>query len=246
MSNTGKVKLYKNKDRNKPADLKPYVPQYQIMGVEPEEFHGKAEVGTPVILKRKPLPNDNPRAPRPLIQQPYAEPVPSPIGRGRGLLPNVGNNMEQTWSGIDGEIIDDVKLDSDHPMVDNNEFVSTAALGIQEQADDDMMEVEEEENSEVQSTFPVDDEEKTFLTENQLQAALKEEYLSKIVQNLEEEEYLILVDGISVCSGPLESVQQQARGLVFGEHPLYNGNPVSIDDIIILKRVKVKIGLFLE
>ena len=63
------------------------------------------------FVKPQPLPKDNPRAKRPLIRpQPYAEAVPSPVGRGRGLLPNVGNNLEQTWSGVDGEIVDDLQL----------------------------------------------------------------------------------------------------------------------------------------
>ena len=250
MSNTGKVKLYKNKARiNQPTNLKPYVPQYQLMGVEPEEFHGKSEVSAPPIVNRIPLPKDNPRAPRPLIQQPYAETVASPVGRGRGLLPNVGNNMEQTWSGVDNEIIDDIELDPSHPMIDNNEFVSAAALGLPGGSAEDMMEVEEEDLPEPQarSAFPVDDtEEKTFLTQNELQDALKEEYLSTVLQQLDEEEYLLMVDGSSVCSGPPEEVQLQTRALVFGEHPLCNGNPIPIDDIIVLKRIKIKIGLFLE
>ena len=240
MQNTGKVKLYKNPQRNKPTNLKPYVPQYQIMGVEPAAFHSKTEMGTPpLVLKKAPLSTDNPSAPRPLIQQPYAEPAPSPIGRGRGLLPNVGNNMEQTWSSVDSEIIDDINLDPEHPMVDNNEFVSDEALGLPPQPDTDpaMMEVME---------VDLPEEEKSFLSENELQDALKEEYLSAVVQNLTEEEYLLVVNGEAVCSGPLEEIQEQTRGLVFGEHPLCGGNPMPIDDIVVLKRVIIKIGLFLE
>jgi hypothetical protein len=258
MSNTtGKVKFYRNPSRNKPNDLKPYVPQYQLLGLDPEEYHGKNEAGVAPVLGRKaPLSRDNPRAPRPLIQQPYAAPLPSPIGRGRGLLPNVGNNMEQTWSSVDGGVIDDMNLDQDQEMLDNNEFVSAAALGLSEE---ELMQVEEEDLPEPQtsSTFPVDDIDKSkteelrskfrsFLTKDELQNALKEEYLSAVLQNLEEEEYLLVVNGSSVCSGPLAEVQEQTRGLVFGEHPLCGGNPMPIDDIIILKRVKIKIGLFLE
>jgi hypothetical protein len=250
MSNTGKVKFYKNKARtNAPTNFKPYVPQYVEMGLKSEPFHGKSEASIPAIVNRISLPKDNPRAPRPLIQQPYAETVPSPIGRGRGLLPNVGNNMEQTWSGVDNEIIDDIELDPNHPMIDNNKFVSAAALGLPEAIAEDVMEVEEEYLPEPQAqfTFPVDDtREKTFLTESELQGALQEEYLSTVLVQLEEEEYLLMVNGSSVCSGPPAEVQLQTRALVFGEHPLCDGNPIPIDDIIVLKRVKIKIGLFLE
>lgn len=238
MSNTGKVKLYKNKDRDRAVEVKPYVPQYQIRGVVPEEFVGKTEVDPSMVFKQEPLPLDNPRATRPLVRQPYAEAVPSPIGRGRGLLPNVGNNMERTWSGVDAEVIDDVGLDPNHQMIDNNDFVSSAALGIQEDADPNF-------------TFPVaDDTEEKFLTEERsndaLQISLEEEQLFKTIYTLDEDEYLVLVDGVSVCTGDINIVQQQTRDLVFGNHQAYNGSSVPIDDIVVLKRVKIKVGLFLE
>ena len=57
---------------------------------------------------------------------------------------------------------------------------------------------------------------------------------------------MLLVSGEPVCSGPIEYVQEEARNLVFGEHPLYNNNPVSVDDIIVIKRVQLKVGVFLE
>jgi hypothetical protein len=237
MSNTGKVKLYKNKARNEPNNFKPYLPEYQAREIEPEKYNNKS--GASIMLSHKSiLPKDNPRAPRPLIRQPYAEIISSPIGRGRGLLPNVGNNMDQTWSSVDGEI-DDMELDSNHQMVDNNEFVSNAALGFSEEANnDETMQVEETDFTQPQasSAFPVDDD------------TNEESNISDIFQNLEDNEYLLVVNGSPICSGSLEVIQEQTRGLVFGEHPLCgsNGNPMPIDDIIVLKRVQVKIGLFLE
>lgn len=257
MSST-KVKVYKNPERNRPANLKPYVPQYQLMGVEPEEYHSPLAPGYASKFARpQPLPKDNPRAPKPAVRrQPYAKPTPSPIGRGRGLLPNVGNNVEQTWSGVDGEIIDDLTepLDPNQEMVDNNDFMTDEALGLPP-SDEPMLveeetespsyevEIEEEESEEDEKKDPA---EKNFLDGNELQNALKDEYLSAVVKNLEEDEYLLVVDGSAICSGPMEDIQEQARALVFGEHPLCGGNPMPIDDIIVLKRAKVKVGLFLE
>jgi hypothetical protein len=63
---------------------------------------------------------------------------------------------------------------------------------------------------------------------------------------LQEDDYLLLVDGTAICSGPMDEVQEQARGLVFGEHPLCDGEPIPVDDIVVIKRVKLKVGLFLE
>lgn len=233
MSNE-KVKFYKNPSRNRVEAHTPYVPQYQLRGIEPEEYKSplSANYSPP---KLSPGSQINPRSPKPHVRQPYAEAIPSPIGRGRGPIPNVGNNIEQTWSSVDGEIIDDIsELEQDQTMVDNNEFVSAAALGL---PDDSVLEVEEE----------LDDvEEKSFLTENELQNALKEEYTTTVLKQLDEDEYLLLVDGAAICSGPLEHIQNQTKALVFGEHDLYNKNPVSVDDIVVIKRVRIKVGVFLD
>jgi len=122
------VKFYKNSERNRSEAKKPYVPQYQIMGVEPEDF------ATPAItdnVKKSTLETRT----SPKVVQSYAKMTPSPIGRRRGLVPNVGNNMEHTWSSVDGDIIDDISdnsvvIDSDHSMIDNNDIVTAQALGI--------------------------------------------------------------------------------------------------------------------
>lgn len=237
MSTNGKVKVYKNPDRNKPANLKPYVPQYQQLGVEPAEYNSPLGPGNRVSLA-KPVPlerNDNPRIKRPMISQPYAEAVPSPVGRGKGPLPNVGNNMEQTWSSVDGEIIDDISeadSDSNQAMIDNNDFVSAAALGLPE---DTLLEVED-----VSEEKPA----KPFLTEDDLQDAIKKDSDFSELENLSEGEYVLMVTGTVVGYGSLEEIQEEARALVFGEHPSWD-EPVSIDDIVVLKRVPIKIGLFL-
>lgn len=249
MSTDKKVKVYKNPARNRPEPHKQYVPQYQLMGVEPDEYKSpltpgyKPEVAAPST--------DNPRAPRAVVRQPYAEAVPSPIGRGRGLLPNVGNNMEQTWSGVDG-VIDDLTVEPDQTMVDNNEYVSAAALGLPEETEEEILPQLDEVANPPRKFFtsqppaPAQPEEKTFLTKNELENALSEEYLSTVIKQLEEEDYLLLVSGQAICSGPEEYVQEQTRLLIFGEHELYGGNPVSVDDIVVIKRAKIKVGVFLE
>ena len=58
--------------------------------------------------------------------------------------------------------------------------------------------------------------EENFLTENNLQNSIKDEYLSTAIKNLEDDDYLLIVDGAAICSGPMEEIQEQARALVFG------------------------------
>lgn len=232
MSSNEKFKFYKNPARKNLEVHKPYVPQYQLRGIDPVD-HKKATVmsHSEAFSQNAQNSQDNPRLPRPAIRQPYAEAVNSPIGRGRGPLPNVGNNIEQTWPGVDGEIIDDISIDPSHQMVDNNDYVSSAALGLPE---DNVVNTV---NSAVENQF---------LTENYLEKAMTSEHLSSLVKKLEEEEYLLMVQNDPICSGPLSLVQEQASLLIFGDHELYQDNPVSIDDILIIKRVKIKVGVFLE
>jgi hypothetical protein len=230
-----KIKTYKNPERNKPDNHKSYVPQYQIMGVEPDDFKGAI---VPDSYKSNHNPTaDNPRIRPQNIRQPYAESTDSPVGRGKGPVPNVGNNMEHTWSSVNGEIIDDLTnlpmIDSDHEMIDNNDYVSDAAFGT----------AEELPSLDEVKTPPT----KSFMSQKDLKKVISDnDDINSIIFSLSESDYLLIVDGVSVCSGPMAEVQEQARLLVFGEHKLCDGNPVPIDDIIIIKRVPIKVGLFLE
>ena len=228
----GKIKIYKNKERGKAEVRKTsYVPQYQLMGVEPEEVKSAVAAGLRVSVQQ-PQTNDNPRTRRVGIRQPYAEPLPSPVGRNKGPVPNVGNNMEHMWSSVDGEIIDDLSdfpdLDPSQPMIDNNDFISDEALGLPPEELPSM--------DEVKAPTP-----KKFVTSKP-----EEDDTISVLTDLAEGDYLLMVNGVSVCSGAHEAIQEQAKLLVFGEHDLCDGNPIPVDDIIVIKRVPIKIGLFLE
>lgn len=230
---TNKVKLYRNPERNKPENMRIHTPFYQQEGIEPQQYTSPTSPsylsGT---VRNAPMSTDNPRASRPIIRQGYGEAAPSPIGRGRGSLPNVGNNVEQTWASVDGEIVDDISgADPNEEMIDNNDFVSSEALGLPPRIMSENQEFEVMEESHA---------------EDDLQGAAKDEYISLVLQQLEEEEYLLLVSGECIASGPMEEIQEQARAMVFGEHSLCDGNPTPIDDIVVIKRVSVKVGLFLS
>jgi hypothetical protein len=146
-----KVKFYKNSERNKPEVRKAYVPQYQVIGVEPEEFMSPSQKDSTPPKKAVSLHETRTHV---KTVQPYAKMVPSPIGRGRGLVPNVGNNMEHTWSSVDGEIIDNISddftaiIDNDQQMIDNNEVVTPQALGVQDNLEQTMN------DDSVQSSLP--------------------------------------------------------------------------------------------
>lgn len=220
MQNSKIIKLYKNPDRAKATEqVKPYVPQYQLLGAEPEEY--KSSI-SPVVVPA-PSEEDNPRLRRPGLRQPYAVTEDSPIGRGKGFVPNVGNNMEHTWASVDGDIIDDlsgISIDKDSVMIDNNDFVTTEELPQLDEF--------------------VNPPRKIFSKEE------KVDDLLLTLSSLSDDSYLLIVDDVPVCSGPLLEIQDQARALVFGEHELCDGKEIDVEKLLIVKKVKIKMGLFLE
>ena len=220
-----KIKLYKNSERAKTEVYKPYVPQYQQMGLEPEEFKSPT-LTAPVMVAASNV--DNPRVRKVGLRQPYAEASQSPIGRGRGPIPNVGNNMEQTWSSIDGDIVDDLEQNvSSGQYIDNNDYVTEAALGQSTNTTKHQQAAPARAPQPISSNKSLDD-------------------LDSIVQDLSEGAYLLIVNSVAICSGPLEEIQEQARAIVFGEHELCDGVPIPADQLLILKRISIKMGLFLE
>lgn len=204
-----KIKLYKNPARQESVIVKQYVPQYQQMGIAPEIINSNP-VSSNVLVAREGITNsNNPRTRTPSIRQPYADPVGSKLGN--SSVPNVGNSLEHTWVGVDGDIIDDIsEIDSNHLMIDNN----------------DIVDIETE-------TKPDSDN-------------LVEKDISNDIFNLPEDSYILLVNGEVFSVASKEKIEELASAFIFGEHELCDGQPIPIDNIIVLKKVKIKTGLFLE
>jgi len=242
-----KIKIYKNPDRNKVDSFKPYTPQYQVHGIEPSEYRSAVvpsghQTAAPSTV--------NPRDKRSPMRQPYAPTATtSPVGRGRGPIPNVGNNMEQTWSSVDGDIIDDMinePADTEHQMIDNNDFVTEQALrfGTGPMATDLQSLPQGKVTLEETAIYPGIYGEEEPKHKNATDDIGDD--LLPILSDLTDNSYLLIVTGVPVCSGPKEEIEDQAKLLVFGEHEMCDGQPIPVEDIIIVKRIKIKVGLFLE
>jgi len=67
---------------------------------------------------------------------------------------------------------------------------------------------------------------------------------SKLTDN--SDQYILIYNNKIVSSDTKENIQELASKLVFGEHELCNGKPIAVENIIVLKKVKINIGLFLE
>jgi hypothetical protein len=118
---------------------------------------------------------------------------------------------------LDGEIIDDFEQIDHSKMIDNNDYISSANFEIAEQ------------NGSSTSSHSV-----------------PEDSITNTIHNLKSGDYLLLVNDVIICSGDSEYIQKQACDLVFGEHELCEGNPIALEDISIIKKVNIKVGLFLE
>lgn len=80
-----------------------------------------------------------------------------------------------------------------------------------------------------------------------------EDYKESIIDDLDGplpsfqnfDEYVLLLEGKLHFKGSSAEMNEYVSALVFGEHPDFP-EPLSPDDLIVLKRVQVKVGVFLE
>jgi len=140
---------------------------------------------------------------------PYAEIADKPIPN--TLIPNVGNNVENTWNSVDSMVIDDISEQGPQEfdmMIDNNDLYPEYAI-----------------NSSINNT---------------------EEYNQSNRFDLNENEYLLVINDTIISAGPLETIQNEVRAFVLGEHELHMGQQIPLDNIMILKRIKIKMGVFID
>jgi len=223
--------FFKNPARGQTPKFKPYVPQYKVRGLEPEYIASATVPDTMnrVQAIRQPTPrsNDNPRLrPPPSISKnvPYAE-LPSEV-ISLGSMPNVGNNIENTW-GPNEEYFDlDQSLNvPHHQFIDNNEYDNNNYADLPE-----MMEAPPTERD-ITVYDDIDDNDD-----------VGEVASSKSSIN---GDYILVIKDSIIASGTLEAVEKEVKKLVFGEHPLCKSSEISVDDIVVLKKMKIKVGVFL-
>lgn len=219
------TKFYKNPLRQqamaKDAQYKPYVPNYQQRGIAPESFMPlleKKQFNTnhqALLIKATPDITNSAQVWRGQDAKPINHNVPfAEILASEELidLPNVGNNVENTWASIDGGIVDDMGLlewDGTQEMIDNNDYVEMP-------------------KSSPTITIPMAPE----AVEPSLQTPLQDQ-----------DEYLVAVEDTIIATGSLEQIEQEVEKLLFGEHALCEGRQIPLEDIIVLKRLHIKVGV---
>lgn len=190
-----KLNYIKNKNRAVKENIPKYTPNYQSMDLEPMEYKSG------LVPSNQPVMAPNLRVKRGL-NQPYAKQV----SVKQNTLPNTGNNMEHSWSSVDGEVIGEDGntingfFDPNQPIVDNNDF---------------------SENTESSSD------------------------LLNVIKEIDDDSYLLIVKNIPICSGPSDEIRDQVQALVLGEHELCQGEPMNEDNILVLKKISIRVGVTL-
>jgi hypothetical protein len=220
-------KYFKNPARGKKQSMPLYVPQWQQLGKEPVKVDFGSPQGSPQLTKHAPFIAHTTsarvaRTPGIGANVPFAEVAPSPV-RHNASMPNVGNNIENTWAALDeavinedGELVEGA-LDPNHPMIDNNFDDPNNYQHIPPHV----------------RTAPVSQDEYIVVEDS-----------SQL--NIEYNEYVLVFDGEIISTGALDPIQEEIRALIFGEHPLAQNRSIAPEDVIVLKRIKIKVGVFIE
>lgn len=259
MTTQTKTKYFRNPERNKPAETyKPYIPQYKLKGLHPIEGMSAPlaetvptpKVSAQIIAKQQPTQAQKERVSYPITNNlPYAE-VGSPSFQ--GIMPNVGNNAETSWSGMDAYIIDDLSLNNNDiitsaQMIDNNEWVSPATYTL---SDADLTKLAndrrwtEEELQSVSWKPAISIDKKSLIPLENDNAEMIDVFdISQL--NIGHDEYILMFRNEILAIGSFENIQQEAKMLILNEHKLSTSD-LSVEEVVVLKRIKINVGVFLE
>lgn len=213
------IKFYKNPHREEVEAPKKVELQYEKLGITPLPVSG-AISGHVMVFKK-----ENQVEPKPMQHSvPYAEAVEvTPIKSGQ--LPNIGLR-DNGWSSLNLDLSEEIIEDFDpSKIIDNNDYVDVPELS--------------DAGNRIASTI------QTLESESQKMDSYPD--LLGTLYDLEESSYLLIVNGMPICSGPLDEIQQEATSFVFGDHELCKEEgPIPLENIMIFKKAKVKVGLFFE
>jgi hypothetical protein len=59
-------------------------------------------------------------------------------------------------------------------------------------------------------------------------------------------EYILMVFGKLILSGSIDKIESKVKNIIYGDDPAFSGIEISMDDIVVLKRVNIKVGIFID
>jgi len=67
---------------------------------------------------------------------------------------------------------------------------------------------------------------------------------SEAKSDIKSNEYILMIYGKIIETGPISMIEELISSIVYGEHPSLKD--ISLDDMVVLKRVSIKFGVFLD
>lgn len=67
-----------------------------------------------------------------------------------------------------------------------------------------------------------------------------------ILNSLDPDQFFLFVKGKPLCSAPLKEIEEEINALIFGNHSLFEGERVEQEEILVVKKVPLKVGVFLD
>lgn len=179
-----------------------------------------------------------------------------PIKMERRIAPSIlapKKQPEQESTSVEDALLDnngqEIKIDQNH-FIDNNDWVfppdSTDQLVQEKRATAAQARWEHEEKAnygtetlreEFRQRLYGDSADRTKTTTNQIAPILGQPRVG---------EYILMVFGKIVDTGLIEQIEGVARSILYGENEQYLGTEVKADDIIVLKRIGINVGIFID
>lgn len=65
------------------------------------------------------------------------------------------------------------------------------------------------------------------------------------MQAVDDGEYLLLVKGVAINKGSIIEIEPIVQGLLFGTHEICEGEPFTVEDVLVIRKIPIKVGIFL-
>jgi hypothetical protein len=143
------------------------------------------------------------------------------LSKKRDANPPLQQEIFNSINGVDLDIDgNEVSFESGH-VIDNNEFVNWTRYEVDPRAQQPKIKIAD-------------------ATQTVLQQTVVEETTPQVG------DYILMVFGKLVSSGSVEKIEKLVRDIMYGDNKDFSDEEITVDDIVVLKRVEVKIGIFVS
>jgi len=86
-----------------------------------------------------------------------------------------------------------------------------------------------------------------ILEEAQEQTVMDGEFpqFADMMQAVDDGEYLLLVRGVAISKGSIIEIETMVQDLLFGTHEICDGKPFPAEEVLVIRKIPIKVGVFL-